>query len=68
MVSFAKQLTFSLSRPEANVSTLAKVDMAKFALAMEKCLLIIGNLSTIFTYFFCQLSRLKTIALKKERY
>ena len=33
MVSFAKQLTFSLSRPEANFSTLAKVDMAKFALA-----------------------------------
>jgi hypothetical protein len=39
MVSFAKQLTFSLSRPEANFSTLAKVDMAKFALAMGKCFL-----------------------------
>jgi hypothetical protein len=49
MVSFAKQLTFSLSRPGAYFSTLAKVDMAKFALAMEKCLLNIGNLSAIFT-------------------
>ena len=44
MVSFAKQLTFSLSRPEANFSSLAKVDMAKFALAMGKGLPIIDNL------------------------
>ena len=45
MVSFAKQLTFSLSRPEAIFSILAKVDMAKFALAMGNFL---QNIQLIF--------------------
>jgi hypothetical protein len=57
MVSFAKQLTFSLSRPEVNFSTLAKFDMTKFALAMGKCLPILGNLSAIFTFLLLSISR-----------